>query len=82
MSSRTSKSNQDLQFANNPATRCPVALVLDTSTSMEGAPINRPMLYGMTVILGFIVPKGQDHRRQGQFPRQVKIIHNVVNYIH
>ena len=39
MSSRTSKSSQDLQFANNPATRCPVALVLDTSSSMDGAPI-------------------------------------------
>ena len=41
MNSRTSKSNQDLQFANNPATRCPVALVLDTSTSMSGAPIKQ-----------------------------------------
>lgn len=32
--------DHSLILANNPATRCPVALVLDTSGSMSGTPIN------------------------------------------
>ena len=29
----------DVEFAENPEQRCPVALLLDTSYSMSGAPI-------------------------------------------
>ena len=36
----TSKSQQPLGLADNPATRCPVALLLDTSSSMSGSPID------------------------------------------
>jgi uncharacterized protein YegL len=43
MNSRTSssKASPPLSFANNPAPRCPVVLVLDTSASMDGDPIRQ-----------------------------------------
>jgi len=32
---------EDIEFAENPEPRCPVVLLLDTSGSMQGAPINQ-----------------------------------------